>query len=253
MLTVLVRLGLRSGEVAALCLDDIDWRAGEVVVRGKGPKQARLPLPADVGEALAAWLRRGRPRCADREVFTRVHAPHRRLSPSGVFAIVAAAGERAGVPGSGPHRLRHTAATQMLAGGASLPEVGQVLRHSPAAHHCHLRKSGPQPARYLGQTLAHGHRAGGDQVRALVAALDDYLALRRSLGFKLARAAKLLAQFVAYCDTHGAEFVTTELALAWACSPVSGRCQLGGGPAIGRAGLCPLLGFRRPPHRGPAR
>ena len=59
VLTVLVRLWLRSGEVAALCLDDIDWRAGEVVVRGKGPKQARLPLPADVGEALAAWLRRG--------------------------------------------------------------------------------------------------------------------------------------------------------------------------------------------------
>jgi integrase/recombinase XerD len=129
VLIVLVRLGLRSAEVAALCLDDIDWRAGELVVRGKGPKQARLPLPADVGEALAAWLRQGRPRCAGREVFTRVHAPHRRLTSGGIFAIVAAAGERAGVPRSGPHRLRHTAATQMLAGGASLPEVGQVLRH----------------------------------------------------------------------------------------------------------------------------
>ena len=98
VLTVLGRLGLRAGEVAALCLDDIDWRAGELVVRGKGPKQARLPLPADVGEAVAAWLKRGRPHCQAWEVFTRVRAPHRRLTTGGVSNIVFSACLRAGIP-----------------------------------------------------------------------------------------------------------------------------------------------------------
>ncbi len=129
VLTLLVRLGLRAGEVAGLLLDDIDWRRGEFVVRGKGPKQERLPLPADVGEAIAGWLRRGRPRCHAREVFTRVRAPHRALSSSGVSAIVVAAGTRAGVVGVHAHRLRHTAATEMLRSGAGLTEIGQVLRH----------------------------------------------------------------------------------------------------------------------------
>lgn len=130
VLTLLVRLGLRAGEVAGLLLDDIDWRAGELVVRGKGPKEERLPLPADVGEAIAGWLRRGRPRCAAREVFTRVRAPHRALSSAGVSAIVVAAGTRAGVVGVHAHRLRHTAATEMLRSGAGLTEIGQVLRHA---------------------------------------------------------------------------------------------------------------------------
>jgi integrase len=96
VLTLLVRLGLRAGEVAGLLLDDIDWRGGELVVRGKGSKHERLPLPADVGETIAGWLRRGRPRCAAREVFTRVRAPHQALSPAGVCAIVVAACKRAG-------------------------------------------------------------------------------------------------------------------------------------------------------------
>jgi len=130
VLMLLARLGLRAGEVGALSLDDIDWRAGELVVRGKGPKQARLPLPADVGDAIAAWLRRGRPRCECREVFTRVRAPHQRLTTCGVSCIVMAACKRAGAPEARAHRLRHTAATQMLAAGAGLLEVGQVLRHS---------------------------------------------------------------------------------------------------------------------------
>ncbi|MGH8893535.1 MAG: tyrosine-type recombinase/integrase [Actinomycetes bacterium] len=128
VLTVLARLGLRAGEVAALELTDIDWRAGELVVRGKGRRQERLPLPADVGEALVGWLRRGRPRCEATTVFTTVRAPHRGLT-SGVSAIVRAACGRAGLPAIHAHRLRHTAATEMLRAGASLPEVGQVLRH----------------------------------------------------------------------------------------------------------------------------
>ena len=130
VLTVLARLGLRAGEVAALALADIDWRAGELVVRGKGRRQERLPLPGDVGEAVAGWLRRGRPRCECVTVFTRVRAPHRRLTSGGVSAIVRAACGRAGLPELNAHRLRHTAATEMLRAGASLTEVGQVLRHA---------------------------------------------------------------------------------------------------------------------------
>lgn len=130
VLTVLARLGLRAGEVAALELADLDWRAGEIVVRGKGRREERLPLPADVGDALAGWLRRGRPRCEATTVFTRVRAPHRRLTSGGVTNVVRAACARAGLPPLHAHRLRHSAATEMLRAGASLPEVGQVLRHA---------------------------------------------------------------------------------------------------------------------------
>jgi len=130
VLTLLSRLGLRAGEVATLELGDIDWRAGEIVVRGKGRREERLPLPADVGEALAWWLRRGRPRCQCATVFTRVRAPHRPLTSGGVSAIVRAACGRAGLPELNAHRLRHTAATELLRAGASLGDVGQVLRHT---------------------------------------------------------------------------------------------------------------------------
>ncbi len=129
ILVLLVRLGLRSAEVAGMCLDDIDWRAGEVVVRGKGNVEERLPLPPDVGEAIAAYLKRGRPRCLEREVFLRTVAPLRGLTSGGVAEVVRTASERAGVGSFGPHRLRHTAATEMLRRGGSLAEVAQVLRH----------------------------------------------------------------------------------------------------------------------------
>jgi integrase/recombinase XerD len=129
ILVLLARLGLRAGEVARLQLGDIDWRAGDLVVRGKGSRVDRLPLPVDVGEALAGWLRRGRPRCIDRSVFVRMRAPQRGLSPEGISAVVWHACERAGLPPICAHRLRHTAATQMLRGGASLGEVGHVMRH----------------------------------------------------------------------------------------------------------------------------
>lgn len=133
ILTTLARLGLRAGEVAALRLDDIDWRAGEFIVHGKGNRGERLPLPTDVGEAVAAYLRRGRPAsAAGRAVFVRVNAPHQALSRSGVTRLVAAAARRAGLGQIGAHRLRHTAATQMLRAGASLPEIGQCLRHRRA-------------------------------------------------------------------------------------------------------------------------
>jgi integrase/recombinase XerD len=129
ILTLLSRLGLRAGEVAALRLGDVDWRTGEVLIRGKGSRQERLPLPADVGEALAGWLARGRPRCGSVFVFTRLRAPHGGLSAGAVSQIVRRACQRAVLPVIGAHRLRHTAATEMLRAGGSLTEVGQVLRH----------------------------------------------------------------------------------------------------------------------------
>lgn len=129
ILTLLSRLGLRAGEVAALELADIDWRCGELLVRGKGSRQERLPLPADVGEVLAGWLERGRPRRDSVFVFTRVRAPYVGLSAGAVSQIVRRACWRAGIPAIGAHRLRHTAATEMLRAGGSLTEVGQVLRH----------------------------------------------------------------------------------------------------------------------------
>jgi site-specific recombinase XerD len=133
ILLLLVRLGLRAAEVAALRLDDIDWRSGEIVVRGKGRTEERLPLPADVGAAIAAYLRRGRPRRPEREVFLRVYAPIRGLSPDGVAEVARAASERAGLGSFGSHRLRHTAGTQLLQAGGSLAEVAQVLRHRSIA------------------------------------------------------------------------------------------------------------------------
>ena len=131
ILLLLVRLGMRRGEVAGLQLGDIDWRAGELLVRGKGARVERLPLPADVGEALAAYLRDGRPVDAAgcRAVFMRLKAPRRAITPAGITQVVVAAGRRAGLGDLGPHRLRHTAASELLRRGASLSEIGQLLRH----------------------------------------------------------------------------------------------------------------------------
>ena len=130
VLLLLARMGLRAGEAAGLRLDDIDWRSGEITVRGKGSRHERLPLPPDVGEALASYLRDGRPaRGRSREVFAGVRAPHRPLTRGAVTQIAARASQRCGLGTVFAHRLRHTAAAGMLRGGASLEEIGQVLRH----------------------------------------------------------------------------------------------------------------------------
>jgi integrase/recombinase XerD len=129
ILLLLLRLGLRAGEVAAITLDDIDWRVGELLVHnGKGRRQERLPLPADVGEAIASYLRR-RPRIECRVLFLRVVAPAGAIRGSAVSGVVRTACKRAGLPSVGSHALRHTAATEMLRSGASLQEIGEVLRH----------------------------------------------------------------------------------------------------------------------------
>jgi integrase len=134
IVTVLVRLGLRAGAVAGLALGDIDWRAGELTAVGKGGRSQRLPLPVDVGEAIVPYLRDGRPRrTVDGAVFVRMLAPHQALSPSGISAVVAKTAERAGLGTVHAHRLRHTAASEMLRAGVSLEGIGQVLGHQAAA------------------------------------------------------------------------------------------------------------------------
>jgi site-specific recombinase XerD len=133
VLLVLARLGLRSGEVIKLVLDDIDWDAGHLRIRGKNRHECLMPLPADVGEAIAAYLREGRPVTADRHLFVRTRAPFRGLKhdSDGVGSIVRHALERAGVdaPHKGSHQFRHALAVRMLQEGASIPEIGELLRH----------------------------------------------------------------------------------------------------------------------------
>jgi integrase/recombinase XerD len=133
VLLMLARLGLRACEVTRLELGDIDWRAGEVRVRGKGGGEASLPLPTDVGDSIVTYLRDGRPSTESRAVFLTLLAPVRPISSCCVWHIVARAAERTGQPSVGPHRLRHALAIEMLGGGAALPEIGQVLRHRDLA------------------------------------------------------------------------------------------------------------------------
>lgn len=130
ILVLLARLGLRSGEVAALRLGDVDWRAGEITVRGKARRTDRLPLPAEVGEALVAYLTGGRPRSQCPQLILTLYAPPRPIHPSSITNVVYRACRRAGLARAGGHRLRHALATEMLRRGGNLTEIAQVLRQS---------------------------------------------------------------------------------------------------------------------------
>lgn len=131
---ILARLGLRAAEVGALQLEDLDWRVGQLIVRGKARRDDPLPLPADVGEAIAAYLTEGRPGTPCRAVFITRFAPLRGLAPQSVSKIVYDASRRAGIdPPVCSHRLRHALATDMLASGVTLPDISQVLRHRDLA------------------------------------------------------------------------------------------------------------------------
>jgi integrase len=130
VLALMGRLGLRAGEVAALELDDIDWRAGELVVRGKARRRDRLPIPIQVGEALGSYLRDERPSCAGRRVILTLYAPPRPIHLCSITNIVYRACRRAGLARVGGHQLRHALATEILRQGGDLLEIAQVLRQS---------------------------------------------------------------------------------------------------------------------------
>jgi site-specific recombinase XerD len=132
MLALMVRLGLRAREVASLRLEDVDWRAGVIAVHGKRGRHDQMPLPVDVGDLMVTYLQRERPVGGPhREVFLALDAPHRPLTAGAVSCVASRALARADIPGPGAaHRLRHTAACDVLAGGGGLVEAGQLLRHS---------------------------------------------------------------------------------------------------------------------------
>jgi site-specific recombinase XerD len=133
ILMMLARLGLRANEVATLTLDDIDWRCGEILVRAKGRQRARMPMPPDVGAAAVAYLHDGRPASSCRRLFLRSLAPHVGFASGCAITMIAkTALERAGIRGyahQGAHIFRHSLATELLRSGASLSEIGQLLRH----------------------------------------------------------------------------------------------------------------------------
>ncbi len=156
VLVMLLRLGLRASEAAALTLEDIDWRAGEITVHGKGRRDERLPLPADVGQAIAAYLIRGRPVTGRREVFLRAVAPAGPLGRGGISFIVRRACRRAGIPPIGAHRLRHTAACEMAEAGVPLTEIGQVLRHKSLASTANYARVSVAELRKLAQPWPSG-------------------------------------------------------------------------------------------------
>ena len=133
VITVLHRLGLRCAELTGLRLDDVDWQAGTLRIRGKGDRIDLLPLPVDVGRAIVNYLREGRPHTTARTVFVKARAPHTALERSGVSCIVARAAQRAGLGTVHAHRLRHTMASRTLNAGASLEQVAHLLRHASVA------------------------------------------------------------------------------------------------------------------------
>jgi site-specific recombinase XerD len=131
ILLLLARLGLRAHEVRSLALEDINWASGEILIHGKGGREDRLPLPPDVGRALAAYLKHGRPRSSHRQVFLCLNAPYRGLVGATVASVVERALGRADIVSvhKGSHLLRHSLATRLLRGGASLTQIGHILRH----------------------------------------------------------------------------------------------------------------------------
>lgn len=138
MLLLMARLGLRAPEVTAIQLDDVDWRAGELLVRGKGQRHDRLPIPSDVGEAISKYLREERTSTTTRTLFVTHRAPNRPFKDSQIINAIlkeafAATGVKPPTPYVGSHVLRHSLATHMARSGASLEEIGDLLRHRSRA------------------------------------------------------------------------------------------------------------------------
>ena len=248
ILTMLIRLGMRSGEVAKLRLDDIDWRAGEIVVRGKANCTERLPLPQDVGDRLAVYLQRGRPASAQgRTVFVRIKAPHRHLS-SGRREQCRGRSRSTGGSRANPRPPSAPYSSDADATGRSVTAGDRAtLASSPCSDDGDLRQG-------RSRRLASDRPpvAGRRPMNALRQALADYLAVRRALGYRLARAEKLLAQFLTFVEDRGEEHLTTETALAWATSAGRRRSKLDVQAALRRSPLCHSPPRDRPRHPGAA-
>ena len=209
LVMILVRLGLRAGEAARLRLDDIDWASGHLRVTGKG-REHSLPLPVDVGQALEAWLRL-RPPALDRAVFVRMRAPRQMMTTSGISGIIARLSDLAGIDRIYAHRLRHTAAMDVLAAGGTLTEAKELLGHAHR-HHDGLRESRPRVAARAGRPV----RAGA-AMTTLRERLDDYLGMRRSLGFQLNDLERQVGLFCTWLEARGqTKTFTIDDAVAWA-------------------------------------
>ena len=214
ILLLLARLGLRASEVVFLELDDIDWTVGQVSVRGKGGQRTVLPLSAEVGEAIATYLRHGRPRSTSRRIFLRIKAPIRGfLGQTAIGSIVRHTLARTGIkaPTKGAHQFRHALAMQMLRHGASLTEIGEVLRHRSPQTTTIYAKVDLDALRPL--ALPWPGRCAMSTLRV---AVQQYLTMRRGLGFKLHEAGKVLLKFVTFMEQHRASVITSRLALDWA-------------------------------------
>ena len=222
VILLLARLGLRAGEAARLRLDDVNWRAGETGIRGKGGQYDVLPLPADVGAAVADWLRDGRPAAGFREVFTTVLAPTRPLTRENAGWIVRRAAVRAGMPPFGAHRLRHNAACAMIGAKVPLAGIAQALRHRSHVVTAVYARAGIDRLRPLARpwpgTLAL--RGGRSVMTTLLhERAEEYLRLRRALGFRLEHDGHRLSQFAGDLQQHGASVITAEHAITWAQLP----------------------------------
>jgi hypothetical protein len=257
---LLARLGLRAAEIAVLRLDDIEWRAGEIIVRGKGGTEERLPCPALVRRSPTTCgtadpgAPSGRCSCARRPRFAG-------WAPRG-------SARQSGQPANGPGSeasARTASGTQRepsLRAGASLPEVAQVLRHRSVATTCiYALKGGPSGAAPAGDAVARGRDMTG-----FAAAAAGYLATRRAMGYMLVWQGQMLRQFAAYLDSAGAQHLTVDHALSWARQPAGAAptwwaVRLGTGRSFARylstldpatenppAGLLPEPSHRIVPH-----
>ena len=221
IVTLLSRLGLRAGELAALQLQDVDWRAGEMLVRGKGGRQERLPLPADVGETLARWLERGRPR---RDFGIRVHARARALWRAVGGCCLA---DRAPRLPAGWVADRERALSAAHGRDRDAPRGRELDRGRSGA-------ASPQPGCHL--DLCEGrsvrarsgpHAVAGERgMSTLAEHVQNYLTIRRALGFKLVGEGVLLAEFVAFAEQAGQHTITTQFALEWARRPARWEPEL---------------------------
>ncbi|WP_063617217.1 tyrosine-type recombinase/integrase [Bradyrhizobium arachidis] len=218
ILLLLAKLGLRADDVATLTLDDIGWRASEILVRAKGRQRARMPIPPDIGAAIVAYLRNGRLKSSCRRLFVRTLAPHVGFASACTITMIAkAALDRVGIEGCahrGAHILRPSLATELLRSGASFSEIGQLLRHENHDTTRILREGRHRCAENIEPALA-GRRA----MSHMRAALYKYLSMRKGFGYTYEHQPRRLADFVAFMEKRKARIITTKLAMEWATLP----------------------------------